>query len=112
MTAFGGQSTDLFHGVIGESQSFPTTLTVDQAQFQYEALIERVGCNSSVDTLTCLRTTGIDKLQSANIAIPFPGRQNTPNFLYNAVVDGDLLPDIPFRLFSQGKFVRVPSVFG
>ena len=112
LTAFAGAPTNLFHGVIGGSQSFPPILTVPEAQFQYDALAERVGCANSTDSLACLRALDISTLQNNNIAIPFPGRDNPPNFLYNAIVDGSFLPDVPFRLFEEGKFVRVPSVFG
>ena len=112
MTAYGGKSTDLFHAVIAESQSFPPTFTVSEAQFQYNALAERTGCLSATDSLQCLRDLDISDLQNNNIAIPFPGRNSTPVFLYNAIVDGDFLPDYPYVLFQQGKFVKVPSVFG
>ena len=103
---------NLFHAVIGNSQSFPPILTVSESQFQYNALIKRTGCSNAVDSLKCLRDLDISDLQNNNIAIPFPGRNNTPNFLYNAILDGDLIPDYPYVLFQQGKFVKVPSVFG
>ncbi|KAI5118841.1 hypothetical protein M0805_006161 [Coniferiporia weirii] len=112
LTAYSGKPTVLFHAVIAESQSFPTILTVPQAQFQYDALIDRVSCASAKDTLACLRATDISILQGNNTVIPFPGRQNPPNFLYNAIVDGDFLTDFPYNLFMQGKFIKVPSVFG
>lgn len=112
LTAFGGTPTDLFHGVIAESQSFPPTLNVSEAQFMYDALVERVGCANSTDSLACLRALDINTLQDNNIAIPLPGRSSPPLFLYNAIVDGDFLPDLPFKLFDEGKFVKVPSVFG
>ena len=112
LTAFGGRDTDLFHAVIAESQSFPPIFTVSEAQFQYDALAERTGCSDATDSLQCLRDLDISDLQNNNIAIPFPGRNNTPNFLYNAILDGDLIPDYPYVLFQQGKFVKVPSVFG
>ncbi|EJD02747.1 triacylglycerol lipase [Fomitiporia mediterranea MF3/22] len=112
LTAFGGAPTDLFHGVIGESQSFPPVFNVSEAQFQYDALSSRVGCANSTDSLACLRALDISILQENNIAIPFPGRINPPNFLYNAIRDGSFIPDFPFSLFAQGKFVKVPSVFG
>ena len=112
LTAFGGAPTDLFHGVIGESQSFPPMFNVSESQFMYDALVERVGCSNSTDSLACLRAVDIGTLQSNNIAIPFPGRNNSALFPYNAIVDGDFLPDLPFRLFDEGNFVKVPSVFG
>lgn len=112
LTAYGGAHTDLFHGAIAESQSFPPIFNVSGMQFAYDALVERTGCNNGQDTLACLRALDIATLQNASIAIPYPGRNGTPNFLYGAIVDGDLIPDIPYNLFSQGEFVDVPSVFG
>ncbi|KAI0339789.1 triacylglycerol lipase [Trametopsis cervina] len=110
--AFGGAPTNLFHGVIAESQSFPGTLNISGAQFEYDAFVQRTGCGNATDTLACLRGLDTATLQSASIAIPFPGRPAAPDFLYGAVLDGDLIQDLPFRLFRQGKFVDVPSVFG
>lgn len=112
LTAFGGADTDLFAGVIAESQSFPPIFNVSSSQFAYDALVERTNCTEEADTLACLRALDIDVLQNDSIAMPFPGRNNTPNFFYNAVVDGDLIPDIPYKLFMNGMFVDVPSVFG
>lgn len=88
------------------------TLTVIQAQFQYDTLVSRTGCANATDTLACLRSLDISILQNNNKDIPFPGRTNAPDFTYNAIVDGDFLADFPFNLFAQGKFVKVPSVFG
>ncbi|KAH8119019.1 triacylglycerol lipase [Phellopilus nigrolimitatus] len=112
LTAYSGAATDLFHAVIAESQSFPETLNVPQAQFQYDTLVKRVGCADQSDTLACLRATDISILQGNNTLIPYPGRNYPPLFSYNVVVDGNFLTDIPYNLFSQGKFVRVPSAFG
>jgi carboxylesterase type B len=112
LTAFGGAPTNLFHGVIAESQSFPPIFNVSFIQFAYDALVNRTGCTNETDTLACLRGLDIATLQNASIAIPYPGRHNTPNFLYGAIVDGSLIPDIPYNLFLAGKFVDVPSVFG
>ena len=112
LTAYGGVETNLFHGVIAESQSFPPIFNVSESQFMYDAFVERVGCDGEDDTLACLRDQDVAVLQNASISIPLPGRNSTPNFLYGAVVDGDLIPEIPYILFAEGKFVNVPSVFG
>ena len=112
LTAYGGAPTNLFQGVIAESQSFPPIFNVSGIQYTYDALVNRTGCSNESDTLACLRALDIATLQNASIAIPYPGRSNPPNYLYGAIVDGDLIPDIPYNLFSQGKFVDVPSVFG
>ena len=78
----------------------------------YDAFAERVGCDGEDDTLACLRNQDVATLQNASISTPFPGRNGTPNYLYGAVVDGDLIPEIPYKLFKEGKLVNVPSVFG
>ncbi|KAI0810878.1 triacylglycerol lipase [Irpex lacteus] len=112
LTAFGKKETNLFHATAAESQSFPGLLDIPGSQFAYDAFVERTGCTNATDTLACLRALDSESLQKASIAIPLPGRNNTPNFLYGAVVDGDLIPDIPFNLFTQGRFVNVPTIFG
>lgn len=112
MTAYGGTTSGLFHGVIGESQFFNPELTVSQSQYQYTALIERVGCQSSSDTLACLRSTDLETLQTANIAIPYAGQTLSPLWMYGPVIDGDLVPDYLDRLFEQSKFAKVPTIFG
>ena len=112
LTAFGKKETNLFHATAAESQSFPGLLDIPGSQFAYDAFVERTGCADAADSLSCLRGLDSETLQKANIAIPLPGRNNTPNFLYGAIVDGDLIPDIPFNLFTQGRFVDVPTIFG
>ena len=112
LLAFGETTTNLFHGVIAESQSFPTLFTVPQSQFIYDALVERVSCDNSTDTLQCLRDVDVSILQGNNTNMPLPGRKHTPDFLYGSILDGKFLVDIPYRLFAEGRFVKVPSVFG
>lgn len=114
LTSFNGRPTNLFHATIAESQSFPTQLNVSQAEFQFTALTERVGCSNSdkIAALRCLRSLDVSTLQNANIKIPFPGRTQPPNFLYSPVIDGLLLPDFTIKLFEQGKFVKIPLAFG
>ena len=112
MSAYGGQPTNLFQAVAGESQGFPLQLTVAQSQYQYDALVTRVGCNSAEDTLGCLRSLDISKLQNNNIAIPYPGKSLPPVAMYAPVIDGALVPDYTYKLFSQGKFIKLPAMFG
>lgn len=51
LSAYGGRNDNLFHATAAESQSFGAQFTVEGSQYQYDALIERVGCNLSNDTL-------------------------------------------------------------
>ena len=113
LLAFGEATTNLFHGVIAESQSFPILFTVPQSQFIYDALVERVGCTNSTDSLQCLRDVNINVLQGSSTNMPLPGRKHTPqNLLYGSILDDKFLVDMPYNSFAEGDFIRVPSVFG
>ena len=112
MTAYGGSTSGLFHGVIGESQFFNPELTVAQSQYQYDALIDRVGCQKSPNSLDCLRYLDLETLQLANIAIPYSGQTLDPLWMYGPVIDNDLVPDYLDRLFAEKKFAKIPIIFG
>ncbi|KAJ2895753.1 alpha/beta-hydrolase [Zalerion maritima] len=68
---------------------------------------------ATATAMQCLRETDFEILQDVgNAASPFPGRNSSPLFYWTPAVDGDLIPDLPYTLFQQGKLVRVPSLFG
>ncbi|KZT55209.1 putative triacylglycerol lipase [Calocera cornea HHB12733] len=115
LTAYGGRDDGLFHAAAAESASAFAMLTVEQSQYQYDALIARVGCNTTTDTLQCLRGISADELQAQNIGIPFPGlgpNASAPLFMYDVVIDGDMVQDSSQRQFAQGKFIKVPVIYG
>lgn len=112
LTAYGGKDTGLFHGAIGESQFLPLELTVAESEFQYTSLTQRIGCQNASDTLACLRSTDIQTLQSNNTALPYIGHTTAPLFTYGPVIDGNLIQNYTIKLFSEGKFVKVPTIFG
>lgn len=113
MSAYGGRDDGLFHGAAAESQSFGAQLTVEQSQYQYDALVKRVGCNATTDSLTCLRNLDIGVLAANNINIPTPGGGGGPPvFMYSPIIDGNFSQDFTYNAFAQGKFVKVPSIFG
>lgn len=112
LVAFGGAPTNLFAGVFGISPFFPTQLRVSQLEWQFDLFASRAGCGSSEDPLTCLRQQNSTVLQLANQEMPYPGRTSVSLFPFTPTIDGDLFPDFPYRLFEEGKFVKVPSVFG
>lgn len=44
--------------------------------------------------------------------MPFPGRTDDAEFPFIPAIDGNILVDFPYRLFEEGRFVKVPTVFG
>lgn len=113
MTAYGGRDDNLFHAAAAESQSFGYQLTISESQYQYDALVRRVGCSNSSDTLQCLRETPIETLSSNNPNLPYPdGPGGLPNYMWSNTIDGTFTTDYTYNLFAEGKFVKVPSIFG
>ncbi|KAJ5286864.1 hypothetical protein N7478_002550 [Penicillium angulare] len=112
LSAYGGRDDGLFIGAAAESQSFGTVLNVTESQFSYDRLAVRTGCSNSSDTLACLRNLDINLLQSQNIVTPLPGALGNPLYLYSTTIDGDLVQDLTYNLFEQGKFIQVPVIFG
>lgn len=112
MTAHGGHNSNLFVGAVAESPFWPTERTVEQMEFQYEQFVKDVGCERADDSLGCLRTVDIETIQRFNIDKPFPGGSTkpVPLWYFLPVVDGHLIQDRLYRLFDQGKFIRVPLV--
>jgi hypothetical protein len=86
---------------------------VEGSQYQYDALVSRAGCSAASDTLTCLRGLSESELKAINFNIPTPGGTDVPPlYMYSNVVDGDFTPDFTYKLYEQGKFIRVPVIFG
>jgi cholinesterase len=112
LAAYGGRDTNLFHAAAAESVSFATVLTVDEAQFQYDNFAIRLGC-AGANSLECLRSKSAEELQDQNLDIvPYPGATNPPLWLWNPVIDGDLIQDLTYNSFKNGNFIKMPSIFG
>ncbi|KAK7715997.1 hypothetical protein SLS63_011174 [Diaporthe eres] len=113
LAAFGGRDDGLFHAAAAESVSFATVLTVEESQYQYDNLALRLGCvGSSNETLACLRSKTAVELQDANYNIPYPGAASAPRYMYNPVIDGDLIRELTYTAFADGNFVKVPIIVG
>jgi carboxylesterase type B len=96
-----------------ESPSFGAQLTIDEAQYQYDALVKRVKCDTAQDTLKCLRDTAPDVIPHNNPDLPTPGGGGgKPIFMWSAVVDGDFVEDHSYSMFTNGKFIKVPIISG
>lgn len=112
VTAYGGRDDGLFHASAAESQSFPDLRTVAESQYAYNNIVIRTGCMDSNDTLTCLRKLTATQLQAQNFNTPYPGAQNAALYMYGPTLDYDLVSDYTLNAFAQGKFVKVPAIYG
>ncbi|KFY01592.1 hypothetical protein O988_02662 [Pseudogymnoascus sp. VKM F-3808] len=114
LTAYGGRDDKLFHAAAGQSNSFGSQLTVNESQYQYDGLVNRTNCNTSSDTLTCLRELDVEVIASHNINMPTPGAKGTPLFMYSNVIDGPggFTEDYTYNMYADSKFVKVPVIFG
>ncbi|KAI4272343.1 MAG: hypothetical protein L6R38_006641 [Xanthoria sp. 2 TBL-2021] len=116
LAAYGGKDDGLFHATAAESQSFGALRTVEESQYQYDELVARTKCDSSHtksdDTLACLRKLSSDDLQVENIGTPFPNTNRRPLFAYNPTLDHDFIPDYTLNLFSSGRFLKLPAIYG
>jgi carboxylesterase type B len=113
LSAYGGRNDGLFHAAAAESQSFGPQLTVEESQYQYDGIIERVGCANDTDTLQCLRNTDVAVVVENNINIPTPGGAGgNPLYMWSPVIDGNFTANYTYNEFAQGHFVKVPSIFG
>ncbi len=114
LAAYNGRNDNLFHGSIAESQSFGALRTVDESQYQYDALVKRTNCANNKDTLSCLRALDVTALQTQNIIDHFPNTNTTaqPLFAYNPTLDRDFIADYTLNLFDSGRFVKLPTIYG
>ncbi|USW58452.1 Putative carboxylesterase, type B, carboxylesterase type B, carboxylesterase type B, active [Septoria linicola] len=112
VTAYGGRDDGLFHASAAESQSFSALRTIEESQFAYDNIVIRTGCTSSNDTLACLRNLTATELQYENFVTPFPGAQKAPLYMFGPVLDYDFISDYTISLYEQGKFIKVPAIYG
>ncbi|KAI9701312.1 MAG: hypothetical protein M1820_006534 [Bogoriella megaspora] len=112
LTAYGGRDDGLFQATAAESQSFAQILTVSEQQYVYDDLVIRTGCAGATSTLGCLRDLNTTVLQNLSYNIPFTGGSKPPLFLYGPTLDNDFLTDFTYRAFEEGKFVKVPAIYG
>ena len=112
LIAYNGRPTKLFAGAFGISPYFPTQMRVEELEWQFDIYAVRAGCNGTEDPLACLRDKDTDVLQIANAAMAFPGRKTPALFPFSPTVDGELIADFPYTMIQQGRFVKVPVVFG
>lgn len=112
LTAYGGRDDNLFHATAAQSTSFGPKFNISSSQYQYDALVARIGCNKTTDSLSCLRAKTVARLQAVNIQIPTSGRMKAPLFMYGPVVDGNFTQDTAYDSFAGGKYIKLPAIWG
>ncbi|RMZ84161.1 hypothetical protein DV738_g783, partial [Chaetothyriales sp. CBS 135597] len=117
LTMNGGKETKLFHAAAAESVSFAPILTVDESQYQFDKLVQRSRCGSmdARTVISCLRQLSTKELQLHSRAISYPSLgpdYNPPLFMWNPVLDNDLIHDYTYRAFNTGAFQHIPVIFG
>jgi carboxylesterase type B len=90
---------NLFIGAIMESATqIAYYRTLAQAQTGYDCLAKTIGCNGTT-SLACLRSLNSTALQTASCT-------------FSPTIDTDLIPVTPFHAFAQGKYLKIPTIFG
>ena len=110
LTAYGGRDDKLFHAATVESPATPGMRTVEESQYQYNALLRQTGCKN----IGCLESMDAVTFQNAvrQLHLPFPGGKNPPIFQFNPIIDDDFLQDYTYNEFRNGHFVKVPTIIG
>jgi len=114
LSAYGGRNDNLFHAAAAESVSFATVLTPAESQYQYNNFTRAVGCDKAdpSTSLACLRSKSAAELEAQNFNIPSPGQTEPPLYMFNPTLDGDIITDLTYTAFAQGKFIDVPVIIG
>ncbi|KAI9730194.1 MAG: hypothetical protein M1834_005958 [Cirrosporium novae-zelandiae] len=106
LMTYGGCTDGLFHRSIQESGSAATAWYngSDWYQPKYDSLVEGVNCSDAIDTLECLRTVSYEDI--------YPYLNSSVAGVFYPTVDGDIMPDFPTQLLSQGRFAHIPHLYG
>lgn len=111
----------LFAGGIMESVFIQQQPRTSEVEWQYERLVANLGCTSNStssgkagEEMACLRSRDTNATQTASLPSAFPGSAaaETLAWYWVPVIDGDLIPDEPLRLFAKGAFTKVPMIIG
>ena len=104
----------LFHRAICESGTVLAILEskpLADLEDSGKMLFEKLGIDSSNDPLEQVRSLPFSKIVEASQLMEPPRTPGTPpNFVWDAAVDGWLLPDSPKKLFSSGCSNAVPLI--
>jgi para-nitrobenzyl esterase len=105
------QSAGLFHRAISESG--PCTVLTGSSlpvlTASSEKLAQDFGCPSGPDQLACMRSKPVADLNAATVL----DLNLTGNVAHwSPVVDGVSVPELPETMVREGRYNRVPTIFG
>ncbi|MBE3047989.1 carboxylesterase family protein, partial [Candidatus Bathyarchaeota archaeon] len=112
LAAYGGRDDGLFVGAVPQSPFFPTSRTVEESEFQFDRFVSDTGCSDASNSLACLRSLPLSTIQSYNVPLPLTDSTGKPNHYFLPVVDGDFSEEHMYKQFSEGRFIKVPTLIG
>ncbi|OAQ71431.1 cholinesterase [Pochonia chlamydosporia 170] len=83
-----------------------------RAQAVYDQVVNVAGCNSTGDTLPCLRRADYDKFHRAATSFESFLSYTGSSIPFLPRPDGKVLPDSPEVLISSGRYYAVPVIVG
>ncbi|KAH7063174.1 Alpha/Beta hydrolase protein [Macrophomina phaseolina] len=103
-----------FVGAALESPSWPPLHTAEEAQFEYDNLLNLTGCAGEWDTLACLRKVDTDAFQTTTRSkiLALPGAKGPPAYMYGPVLDGDIVREYTYSSFYANHENEVPILVG
>lgn len=103
--AYGGPDDGLFRAIIAESMwEYPEASNISFNDKQYANITATTGCNSSSDSLDCLRHLPFETLsQALNVK---------PAYSFGPIVDGDFVLDLTSKMLRTGRFAKFPLLIG
>jgi acetylcholinesterase len=110
LVAYGGRDDKLFRAGIMESGNPVNYAPYQDAGFyqpSYSAIVNQTGCNTSIDTLDCLRSVPYAKLNAVLNQTAF-----TTIRPFNPIIDGDFIQKFTSLQLADGDFVHVPIIDG
>lgn len=107
---------DVFKGAIlqsGHASTIPMPRTQDY-QAPYDDFVKLAGCEGREDSLDCLRDLSEEQILSvtAQHSRLKQYELGVVSVIWRPTVDGDLIPDSPFKLQAEGKFANIPLITG
>ena len=85
-------------------------ITIQQAQSNYDFLLEQANCTATNDTLDCLRQAPYESIQNAVAQTPSIFSYQAANISWGPLVDGVFLKQSIRQSLSQGKYAQVSFV--
>ncbi|KAJ7259139.1 Alpha/Beta hydrolase protein [Mycena haematopus] len=112
LIAQGGQDKHIFHRAMADSAPilFMPSNTDTFVQNLFDQFAGLAGCGGTADIMSCLRAASTQSLAvggSATLA-----NRTSALFPFGPILDGAFITERPVEAFRNGKFIRVPVLFG